>query len=304
MKCIFIYNPNSGKGKLLKKLDFIKNTLLKKYDTVDMYPTSSREDTINIAYEACTKYDEIIFAGGDGTFNDITNSVLRNDVRPPLGYIPCGTCNDIAKNLKISKNVKKALKVIIEGKPYDHDAGYVNHKYFMYVCGAGTFTSISYKTKQKIKRVLGRIAYALDGMKELASPTIINGKMIIDGNEVEIKNSPLVLVLNSISIAGIPFNKKRGHVNDGYFDVIVVKKFWGYLTSIFRLFLFGTLKKKDHTKYYDFYRGKNIKIETADDVKWTIDGEEGPSGSIDIKNLHYHLKIYANEKAKVFKKDK
>ena len=72
MKCIFIYNPNSGKGRILKYLDYIKTELSKKYDQVDFYQTKSQEDTIQIAKDSCDKYDAIIFSGGDGTFNDIT----------------------------------------------------------------------------------------------------------------------------------------------------------------------------------------------------------------------------------------
>ena len=303
MKCIFIYNPNSGKGKLLNKLDYIESMLLTKYDEVTMYPTSSREDTIKTAYEACSKYDEIIFAGGDGTFNDITNSICKNEHRPPLGYIPCGTANDIAKNLRISRNVKKAIKLILEGETVWHDAGQVNDKYFMYVIGAGTFTSVSYRTKQRMKRVLGRVAYVFDGMKELTQPTFINAKLTVDGKVVEIKNSPLVLILNSRSVGGIPFNK-RGHLNDGQFDVVIVKKLFGHLYSIFRLFLLGTFKGKDHTGHYDFYRGKKITIESDKEIQWVLDGEEGPKGNVEIENLHYYLKVYANPKSKVFMKKK
>ena len=303
MKCIFIYNPNSGNGRLLKKLNYIETQLKTKYDEVVMYPTKSREDTMQTAYEACNIYDEIIFAGGDGTFNDVCNSVSKNEVRPPLGYIPCGTANDIAKNLKISKNIKKALKVILEGDIVYHDAGMINDKYFMYVIGVGTFTSVSYKTKQRMKRMFGRVAYAFDGLKHIAHPTAINGKLVIDGKEIEFKDSPLVLVLNSKSVGGIPFNK-RGHLNDGQFDVIVVKKFFGYLYSIVRLMLLGTIKGKDHTRCYDFYRGKDIKIDIDKDVRWTMDGEEGPSGSVEVKNLHYYLRVHANNKSKNFIKEK
>ena len=299
MKCIFIYNPNSGKGKLLNKLDYIKTKLLSKYDEVTMYPTSSREDTINIAFEACNKYDEIIFAGGDGTFNDVTNSVCKNQNRPPLGYIPCGTANDIAKNLRIPRNIKKALKIILDGETVWHDAGRANDKYFMYVIGAGTFTSVSYKTKQRMKRLLGRVAYAFDCMKEFTHPTLINAKLTVDGKVIEIKDSPLVLVLNSRSVAGIPFNK-RGHLNDGQFDVVIVRKLFGHLYSIIRLFLLGTFKGKDHTSNYDFYRGKKITIESEKNIQWVLDGEEGPNGNVNIENLHYYLRVYAHQKSKDF----
>ena len=100
---------------------------------------------------SCKKADVICFGGGDGTFNLVVNEVLKNETRPILAYIPSGTANDIASNLKISKNVKKAVKVICEGSPIYHDVGKVNSNYFVYICGAGTFTGVSYSTKKAYK---------------------------------------------------------------------------------------------------------------------------------------------------------
>ena len=34
MTCLFLYNPNSGKGKLLKKLDYIKQKLCEVYQQI------------------------------------------------------------------------------------------------------------------------------------------------------------------------------------------------------------------------------------------------------------------------------
>src|SRR5690554_6493319 len=149
MNCIFLYNPASGKGKIKKRLNYIKNTLSKKFDYIEVYETKSAEDTYQKSIAVCGNYDALIFAGGDGTFNDIVCGVASQPIRPVLGYIPSGTANDIAKNLKISRNIKKALKVIVAGETVFHDVGKINDKFFIYVAALGTFSSISYRTKQK-----------------------------------------------------------------------------------------------------------------------------------------------------------
>ena len=244
---------------------------------------------------ACGEYDSIIFSGGDGTFNDVCNCVSKNEMRPILGYIPSGTANDISKNLKLSKNFKKALKVIIEGNTIKHDVGMINDMYFMYVCGCGTFTSVSYETSQKWKKIFGRLAYAFDGMKELQAPTVVNAKILLDSGEVVEHNCPLFLVLNSRSIGGIPMNK-RGHLNDGKFDVVACKKFWTYIGGIINLVLIGTFKGRDHSAYYDFYRSSEIEINVSDDIIWCVDGERGPKGNVKIKNLPGWLTIYVPKK--------
>ena len=292
MKCIFLYNPNSGKGKLLSKLDYIEKRLKEKYDEVFMYPTKSREDTIQKAKDSCGKYDAIIFSGGDGTFNDITCGVSTEENRPVLGYIPSGTVNDIARNLKIPRNYKKALNVILNGQIKSHDVGLIdNKKYFMYVTAVGTFTEVSYNTKQKNKRMLGKVAYILNGIHDIINPSIVNVKAIDDkNNETELKCS-LFLIMNSISVGGIPFNK-NGHLNDGFFDVIFVKKYIGRgLVAIAHMFLLGIHKKK-RTKYYEVIKCKQFDVQVDDNITWCIDGEKGPMGAIHIRNLHNHLQIY------------
>ena len=72
MKCIFLYNPNSGKGKIAKKLSYIKKRLCTKYDEVTVYAASGARDLEEKVRESADAgYDAVIFAGGDGTFNNI-----------------------------------------------------------------------------------------------------------------------------------------------------------------------------------------------------------------------------------------
>lgn len=290
MKCLFMYNPNSGKGRIVKYLDYIEKKLKEKYSVVEIYQTISSEDTIRAANEACGKYDALIFSGGDGTFNDVITGVSSNENRPILGYLPSGTVNDIARNLKISRNVKRALDNVLYGDILYHDVGMINDKYFMYVVAAGTFTEVSYRTDQRIKRKLGKLAYVVDGMKDILNPVFTNVKIEADGKEFSDVAS-LVLILNSKSVGGIAVNK-YGHLNDGYFDIVLVKKgFFKGVYNIFKLFTFGVSRRKKR-RYLLSLRGSNIKVYVSDDVVWTLDGEKGPNGNIEIQNLHKHLRIF------------
>lgn len=294
MNCIFIYNPNSGKGKLTKKIAYIEKQLLKRFSEVHIYATKSAMDTRIAAHNACGKYDALIFSGGDGTFNEILCGISPNQNRPILGYIPSGTVNDIARNLRISRNIKKALKTIIDGKTMNHDVGLINDRYFMYVSAAGTFTGASYRTKQHIKKRLGKVAYALDGIKDIVKPRIIDVAIQTPMQKVEIK-VPLILVLNSKSVGGMKFNK-NGHLNDGKFDIILVKTgITKGLFNILKLFLFGIRSKSEH-KHFIYLSSSNITIKVKDDIQWCVDGEAGPTGEVNIQNLHKHIEIFIPNK--------
>lgn len=294
MHCIFIYNPNSGNGKIKKHIGLIEKQLKKKFTIIHMYPTKSAEDTKNAAQMACGKYDAIIFSGGDGTFNDVACGVASEEVRPVLGYIPSGTVNDIARNLGISRNIRKALKTITNGQMIPHDVGLINERYFMYVSAIGTFTGVSYRTKQKTKKIFGRLAYALDGLKDIVNRQITPVMVKIDQENITM-DVPLLLILNSISVGGIPFNR-FGHLNDGLFDVVLVKKdHTKGLLNILSLFTLG-IGLKRITKRFLVLRGSEITIEVSEDTVWCVDGEAGPKGKVVIKNLHNHLNIYVPNK--------
>ena len=291
MKCIFIYNPKSGKGKVFKNLEYIKQELLKKFDIVDIHETTSQQDTIETAKKSCELYDAIIFSGGDGTFNDITCGIAEMPSRPILGYIPTGTVNDIARNLGISKNIKKAVKAIIEGKNVSHDVGMINDTYFIYVAAIGTFAATSFRTKHKYKKVLGKFAYLLDGLQELINPATINARITTANGEVFETEATLLLVMNSISAGGVPFNKD-GHMNDGKFDIVLMKKYLGSgIIGIANTVLVG-VRRERITKFYQLIRSSEFKIEVDKNISWALDGEEGMKGEVRIKNLHNHIQIY------------
>ena len=291
MKCIFLYNPTLYK--LKKNLSYIIKKLNEKFDSVEVKEIISEDIMKEEVNSSCNSFDVLCFGGGDGTFNLVVNEILKHDVRPILAYIPSGTANDIASNLKISKNIKKAVKMICEGSPIYHDVGKVNSNYFVYICGAGTFTGVSYSTKKVYKKIFGVAAYAFTGVKELNRPTIVRGKATLDGINLDI-TCPIVLVANSCFIGGRKFNR-RGHQNDGKFDVILCKRQFTNIFSIVKLVIFGTYKK-DHTKYYDFYRASNISFTPSNDIIWCLDGEKGPSGTIDIQNIPRQIQVFASKK--------
>jgi len=286
-----MYNPISGKGKILKKVNFIKSELKKVFGEVNIYATKSALDTVTKAKEVCGEYDVLVFSGGDGTFNDIACGIASCEERPVLGYIPSGTVNDIARNLKISKNIKKSVKVITDGNIINHDVGVVNDRYFLYVVGMGTFTAVSYRTKQKAKKILGRLAYFFDGVKDFFKPKV--AKIVIKGEDINFEGVvPMLLILNSVRAGGIKFNKK-GHLNDGVFDIIAVKYglFRGMLNLV-KTIIFAFRKKKQY-RYVGYFSSSEFEVVCDDNITWCVDGEEGPKGSIKVKNLHNHLRIYA-----------
>lgn len=286
MNCIFIYNPVSGKGKIAKKLDYIVNSLKETYTEVEVYATKAAGDMARAAEEAIGKYDAIIFAGGDGSFNEILQSIAQAENPPLLGYIPSGTANDIGHTLKIPKNIKRAFQIIKEGRSTLLDCMKVNDQYAMYVACAGAFVSATYSTPQKLKNKSGKLAYYLHGLKH---------NLHFDIFDVDCKDqttsthahSVLTLFINSRSVAGFKFNKKAS-LTDGKIEVAVIKQeeknnFFqkvGTLFAIAKLFLFGYKVKSKKIIYLE---GSSFDVKVPDQLVWNFDGEKGLSGNLHIE---------------------
>ena len=302
MKCLFIYNPKSGKGKILNYLSYIIGELTSTYEELDVYESKSAQDIIETVKKSSSLYDIIVFAGGDGTFNNVACGISGCEERPVLGYIPAGTGCDIARNLRIPRNVKKAIKIIKDGYTIQHDVGMINDSYFMYVVGIGACTGTSYTTNHETKKILGRLAYVIDGLDEFFHAPVNEVKIITETQTIKV-TVPLLLIMNTISVGGIPFNRYC-HLNDGLFDVVLINN--GASKGRFNIlnyFIKGILGLRNKRNAVTL-SASEMRIEIADDLNWCVDGEKGPNGSVTIRNLHNHLMIIApKRKAKTQNKN-
>lgn len=290
MNCIFIYNPNSGKGKIARKLPYIVKKLKKKYDQVDVYATRAKGDLTEKVKEIARQYDCIIFSGGDGTFNEVLRGIGNMEELPLLGYIPAGTANDVAHSLGIArKSTRKALNVILRGRKEMLDCMRINDSdYAMYVIAAGAFTSATYTTKQKAKRAFGLFAYGAEGIRKNLHFRVFSVKET-NGEKVYESNCVLAMLMNGKCVAGLKPNGAAS-MQDGKVEGAIVKqevhpnfyKKTRALFAIVRLFLFGYRFKEQNTVRFE---GTHFRFEVSEDVIWNYDGEKGASGNIDVEVL-------------------
>lgn len=299
MKCLYVYNPTSGKQKSHKKIEYILTELKKKFEVVDCKPTKKRGDAGLFAREACGVYDVFVVSGGDGTMNEVVNAISNVPNRPKIGYIPAGTTNDLAHSLGISKNVKKAVKNILKGYSIKHDVFKVNDRYGIYVCCFGIFTKSSYATSQTQKKHLGRIAYFSYGVKEMFNSHPIPMTIEFDGKKKKGKYA-LGIIANSKYVAGYKINNMASF-DDGFVNVILVserkkkKVAFATILRIFRLFLFGMRSLKDGKKCR-IVKVKKCHIDLPADEIVNLDGESGFGGSFDLEVLKQHVEIFVKEK--------
>jgi YegS/Rv2252/BmrU family lipid kinase len=109
--------------------------------------------------------DLLVLGGGDGTMNAAATALL--DTRLPLGILPMGTANDLARTLGIPPEPEAAARVILAGERRRIDLGEVNGRPFFNVASIGLSVAITRELTTDLKRRWGRLAYALASLRAL-----------------------------------------------------------------------------------------------------------------------------------------
>lgn len=297
MKSIFIYNPESGKGKIKKHKDFIIKELSEKYGEIECVETTHPNHACEIA-RTCTDVDYLFCSGGDGTLNEIVNGLGSLSKKPIVGYIPSGTINDVSRSLKLSKNIKKAVKILKEGEIFSHDIFQVNNQYGIYVCCAGLFTKTSYTAERKAKIKFGKFAYFFKAIKELFNSDAVKISIKTKDETIEC-NCAILLILNSKSAGGFKLNRSAD-LNDGEVDVMLVpckhkKIHFVSILKVINVFLFG-IKKFENNKKFIYRKLSHFTLTTNSGACINIDGEKSDSGEFEFKVLRQALQIIVPKK--------
>ncbi len=304
-KCLFIYNPQSGKCKIKEKEGYIVERLSEKFD-VEVAHSQYAGHIGEIIRERGAEFDLIVGAGGDGTLNEIIDAVMSLDKKPTLGYIPSGTVNDVAHSLFISKKLKKAVDNILKGETFSHDVMKINNKYGIYVCCAGLFTEASYATDQKTKKKMGKLAYFFHGAKGMFTTKALNLKLSYDGGEIEGKYA-IMLVNNSRYTAGMKINKKAS-LNDGLVDVVLVdtkkdRVSFGSALRVMFMFLRG-FERYIGRKHFHHFLVPAFSVQLGNEVTINLDGEKISAGSFEASVIKEAINIIVPKKERLTKQIK
>jgi diacylglycerol kinase (ATP) len=129
--------------------------------------------------------DRIIVGGGDGTVNAAIAGFL--DTHLPVGILPLGTANNLARTLGIPSSLEDACRVVAQDTLQAIDLGWVNGKYFLNVAGMGISTDINRTVEASFKRRWGGIAYAMTALKVISRYRRFTAEIHLEGKSVVVK---------------------------------------------------------------------------------------------------------------------
>ncbi len=297
-KLLFFVNPKAGHGDIRSVLLEILQIFTQGGFDVTVHPTSGPREITQVISQVGEDYDMVVSIGGDGTLNETVSGLMTLNHPPLLGYIPGGTVNDVAATLSLPKNPLEAAKTIVTGREFVMDIGAFNDRWFTYVAAFGAFTDVSYATPQPDKRILGRLAYLLQGVNRLADIRPIHVRMWIDGQMIE-DDVLFGMVASTTSVGGFRFKEDLAvSLNDGLSEVVLVRNI--ETLDEFNRVATALLKQDLRSPYFYVYKTDRVRFQFEKPVAWTLDGESGGEvKAAEIRNCHNSLRIVVPQTASI-----
>ena len=179
-KAIFLYNPASGRAaKRMARINAAAAVL--QQGGVDVQIEALRGAAAapeQARAAAAAGFDTIIACGGDGTLHDLAQGLVGISSRAPLGVLPLGTGNVLAKNQRLPLDPAQAAQTLLTAEPRriavgkieftSEDASGTRSRYFLLNAGAG-LDAIGIYEAAAAKPRLGELAYYLTGIRLMFS---------------------------------------------------------------------------------------------------------------------------------------
>jgi YegS/Rv2252/BmrU family lipid kinase len=129
--------------------------------------------------------EAVVVAGGDGSLNAAAAALVKTGL--PLGILPTGTANDLARTLGLPLNLEAAVDVILAGEQREIDIGEVNGHLFFNVASLGLSADLARDLSRDAKRRFGRLSYALIAIKVLMKARPFRAAIVASGRAVRVK---------------------------------------------------------------------------------------------------------------------
>ena len=261
-KALFVINPVSGGENKNELKDLITNS----YPESDIFMTTGKADDKKVAEKIHSNdYQRIVAAGGDGTVALVANCMHYN--RIPIGILPAGSANGLARELSIPANMKDALDKAMSGEGRPFDIIKINNRwYVLHMADFGMNATLVRRYQDDNHR--GFLGYAVSGLKEL--PNLVSANTF----EMDLQYEKHQVVSNFVIIAnarqygtGIEVNP-TGKVDDGKFEIC-------YLQNIsFEQFLRQIIDEQNFEfSPFNIHSTQQATIHLAESTDFQVDGE-------------------------------
>lgn len=278
---LFLYNSHAGRGKIERRKEAIVACFTEQGYAVEAEPI----DFTRNPFDGRAGLALVVVAGGDGTVNYVVNRMMERGLNIPIGIIPAGTANDFAGAVGMAKDPVKAAQQIATGQIERLDCGRVNDLYFVNIFSFGLFTTTSQRTPDERKHRLGKLAYIIEGLKELRRMHNIPLQVRTDKEEFEM-NTLIALIFNGETAGGFRL-ARRSSVKDGAFDCLLLEKrnFFYSCWTMLRYLLGGSPRAIHHL------HTPIIELQSPIQEPTDVDGQLGATFPLVVRCLSGALQV-------------
>ena len=229
---------------------------------VEVRATAAPGDARRFATEArAANVDVVVCYGGDGTAMQAASGLVGSDI--PLGLVPGGTGNILARNLRLPRRPVTAARTILAGATLAIDVGVVERAdgahYFAVCAGAGFDAEVMRQTTAPLKRRWLTAAYMARALAALPDVRSAELRVTVDGKSHEVR-AAMALVANCGVLFPPYFKLTEGiRIDDGLFDLVTLRAD-GALEAA-AAFLELLRGSKNGAGRVRFARGRNFRIE-------------------------------------------
>ena len=263
MKLLFVINPVSGNNNTAWA-DVISEYFAGLHHSIELLELDENcEPATIIAKIDSFKPDKVVAVGGDGTIKLVAECLLQKNI--PLGILPAGSANGLAKELGISDVPAEALTTLLEGEIKKIHLIKVNDHLCIHLSDIG-FNAYVIK-KFEIQKGRGMWGYLKAAVKVLFDNPVMDVEIFMDNKFTKMKAAMIVIANGTRYGSGALINPV-GTLDDELFEIVVVKKI--SLPEIFKMTV-------SHSAYHPektvVFQSDNIRIKSSRKVHFQVDGE-------------------------------
>ena len=294
-KAMIIVNPSSGAEESENYTEQLKEQLKAVASEFVIKKTKKSGDAKEFAEEAALNdYEAVFVLGGDGTVSEAVNGLMLHESKLPLGIIPLGTVNNVARAVGIPMNPEKAIDSLEQLTVQQIDVGKLNDRYFISSTSVGPIPESVQEVDVDMKTKFGVFAYLIEGIKALKNDETYTFELDIDGEKWTAEYSLLLIAMSNF-VGGVGTIIPEAAIDDGLIHLVTLKE----TTAKEKLSLVPELfQNKEYTKdqleHRSFKKAKIRLLEDIDkEINCTVDGDKGQTFPLEIEVLPQALSVFA-----------
>lgn len=222
MKFNLLVNPNAGRGRAGQLFPGIARRLEARGVEFDWHFSAGPGHLTELARNLSgRKGGCLVVCGGDGSLNEVLNGLPETG--PVLGVIPCGSGNDLARNLGIPRSVAQACDLLEAGTVRTIDVAAAGVRRYLGIGGAGFDAEVNRRANNTRLHIFPRAVYTWQVLSTLRSFRPREFFITADGWRYE-GRIMFVAVANTPAYGGGMRISPGSRMDDGCLEVCIVEE--------------------------------------------------------------------------------